>query len=89
MQEKHIPLRKCIGCGEMIGKKGAVRVVRSKDGEISVDLTGKKAGRGAYLCREPACLELARKGRRLERGLKCAIPDEIYETLVKELTPDK
>ena len=89
MQEKHIPLRKCIGCGEMIGKKGAVRVVRSKDGEISVDLTGKKAGRGAYLCREPACLELARKGRRLERGLKCAIPDEIYETLVKELTSDK
>ena len=89
MQEKHIPLRKCIGCGEMIGKKGAVRVVRSKDGEIYVDLTGKKAGRGAYLCRNLACLELARKGRKLERGLKCAIPDEIYEILEKELTSDQ
>ena len=89
MQEKHIPLRKCIGCGEMIGKKGAVRVVRSKDGEISVDPTGKKAGRGAYLCRSVACLELARKGRKLERGLKCAIPDDIYEILEKELTSDQ
>lgn len=89
MQENHIPLRKCIGCGEMIGKKGAVRIVRSKDGEISVDLTGKKAGRGAYLCRSVSCMELARKGRKLERGLKCAIPDEIYETLEKELTSDK
>ena len=89
MQEKHIPLRKCIGCGEMIGKKGAVRVVRSKDGEISVDLTGKKAGRGAYICRRLSCLELARKGRKLERGLKCAIPDEIYENLEKELNSDQ
>ncbi|MBE6890115.1 MAG: YlxR family protein, partial [Ruminococcaceae bacterium] len=50
MQEKHIPLRKCLGCGEMIGKKGAVRIVRSKEGEISLDPTGKKAGRGAYVC---------------------------------------
>ena len=47
MQEKHVPMRKCIGCGEMIGKKGAVRIVRSKEGELSVDLTGKKPGRGA------------------------------------------
>ena len=89
MQEKHVPMRKCIGCGHMIGKKGAVRVVRSKEGEISVDLTGKKAGRGAYICRDLACLELAVKGRKLERGLKCAIPDDIYEILKKELTSDK
>ncbi|MGN1339915.1 MAG: RNase P modulator RnpM [Oscillospiraceae bacterium] len=89
MQEKHIPMRKCTGCGEMIGKKGAVRVVRSKDGEISVDPTGKKAGRGAYICCDRKCLELARKGRKLERGLKCAIPDDIYEILEKELTSDK
>lgn len=89
MQEKHVPMRKCIGCGEMIGKKGAVRVVRSKEGELSVDLTGKKPGRGAYLCRSRECLELARKGRKLERGLKCAIPDDIYEILEKELTSDK
>ena len=57
MQEKHVPMRKCIGCGEMIGKKGAVRIVRSKEGELSVDLTGKKPGRGAYLCRSRECLE--------------------------------
>ena len=82
MQEKHVPMRKCIGCGEMRGKKGA-------EGELSVDLTGKKPGRGAYLCRSRECLELARKGRKLERGLKCAIPDDIYEILEKELTSDK
>lgn len=89
MQEKHIPMRKCTGCGEMIGKKGAVRIVRSKDGEISVDLTGKKSGRGAYLCRCSKCLELAQKGRRLEKALKCAIPDDIYEFLEKELSSDQ
>ena len=94
MQEKHVPMRKCIGCGEMIGKKGAVRIVRSKEGELSVDLTvpdlnGALPGRGAYLCRSRECLELARKGRKLERGLKCAIPDDIYEILEKELTSDK
>ena len=49
MQEKRVPLRKCIGCGEMIGKKGAVRVVRSKEGDVSIDPTGKKSGRGAYI----------------------------------------
>lgn len=89
MQEKHIPLRKCIGCGEMTGKKGAVRVVRSKDGEFSVDLTGKKAGRGAYICRSKDCLELAKKGRKFEKSFKSAVPDEIYEILEKELTTDK
>ena len=89
MQEKHVPMRKCIGCGEMIGKKGAVRIVRSKEGELSVDLTGKKPGRGAYLCRSRECLGLARKGRTLEPGQKCATPDDIYEILEKELTSDK
>ena len=87
--EKKVPLRKCLGCDEMIGKKGAVRIVRSKEGELSVDPTGKKAGRGAYICRSRECLELAKKGRKLERGLKCAIPDEIYEILEKELSSDK
>ena len=58
MQEKHIPLRKCIGCGEMIGKKGSVRIVRSKEGELSVDLTGKKPGRGAYLCRNLSLIHI-------------------------------
>lgn len=89
MQEKRVPLRKCLGCGEMIGKKGAVRIVRSKEGEVSIDPTGKKSGRGAYICRDAECLALARKGRRLERALKCEVPAEIYETLEKELNADK
>lgn len=87
--EKRVPMRKCVGCGEMIGKKGAVRVVRDKDGNISVDPTGKKSGRGAYICNDVKCLELAKKGRKLERSFKCQIPAEIYEIIEKELTADK
>ncbi len=83
--EKHIPLRKCVGCGEFIGKKGAVRIVRDKDGSISLDPTGKKPGRGAYLCRDEKCLELAVKGRKLERSFKCSVPAEIYENIKREL----
>lgn len=89
MQEKHIPLRKCLGCGEMIGKKGAVRVVRSKEGDVFLDETGKKAGRGAYLCREAECFAQVRKARKLDRALKCAVPDEIYDTIEKELSSDQ
>lgn len=89
MQEKRIPLRKCLGCGEMIGKKGAVRIVRSKEGEISLDLTGKKAGRGAYICHDAECFAMVRKAHRLEKALKCAVPDEIYDTIEKELSSDQ
>ena len=85
MQEKHVPMRKCIGCGEMIGKKGAVRIVRSKEGELSVDLTGKKPGRGAYLCPNSECLKRARKSRALERALDTAIPESVYEEMEKEM----
>lgn len=88
-QEKRVPMRKCVGCGEMIGKKGAVRVVRDKDGNISVDPTGKKSGRGAYICNDANCLEIAKKGRKLERSFKCRIPAEIYDIIAKELTADK
>lgn len=84
-----MPQRKCVGCGEMIGKKGAVRVVRDKDGNFSVDPTGKKSGRGAYICKDVKCLELARKGRKLERSFKCQVPPEIYDELEKELTANK
>lgn len=87
--EKRVPLRKCVGCGEMIGKKGAVRVVRDKDGNISVDPTGKKSGRGAYICNDVKCLELAKKGRKLERSFKCRIPAEIYDIIAKELTENQ
>lgn len=88
MSEKRVPLRKCVGCGEMIGKKGAVRIVRDKDGNISVDPTGKKSGRGAYICKDKNCLEIAQKGRKLERSFKRQIPAEIYESIEKELTSD-
>lgn len=87
--EKRVPQRKCVGCGEMIGKKGAVRVVRDKEGCFSVDPTGKKSGRGAYICNDVKCLELARKGKKLERSFKCQVPAEIYDVLEKELTSDK
>ena len=68
MQPKKTPMRKCVGCGEMKPKKELRRIVRSPEGEISVDLTGKKSGRGAYLCADPACLAKAEKGKRLDRA---------------------
>lgn len=85
---KKIPLRMCTGCGEMKPKKELVRVVRSKEGEISLDLTGRKAGRGAYVCRNLDCLKKARKTRRIERSLDCQIPDEVYDAMEKEMEAD-
>lgn len=85
MAEKRIPLRKCIGCNEQKPKKELLRVVRSPEGEISLDETGKKAGRGAYLCRDKACLTKARKAKRLERTFECQIPDEVYTRLEEGL----
>lgn len=79
------PLRKCLGCEEMIGKKGLLRIVKDKEGEISLDPTGKKNGRGAYICRTAACFEAARKRKALERSLKCKIPEEVYERLADEV----
>ena len=83
--EKKVPLRKCLGCDEMIGKKGLLRIVRSKEGEISLDLTGKKSGRGAYICKDLQCFEKARKRKAFERSLKCKIPDEVYDRLRAEI----
>lgn len=80
------PLRKCLGCEEMIGKKGLLRIVRDKEGEISLDPTGKKNGRGAYICRSAACFEAARKRKAFERSLKCKIPEEVYERLADEVS---
>lgn len=82
---KNIPLRKCIGCEEMIGKKGLLRVVRDKEGNISLDETGKKSGRGAYICKDKECFSKARRKKAFERSLKCEIPDEIYQNLEKEM----
>ena len=86
---KKIPLRMCTGCGEMKPKKELVRVVRSKEGEISLDLTGRKAGRGAYVCRSLDCLKKARKTRRIERSLDCQIADEVYDAMEKEMAEDE
>lgn len=79
------PLRKCTGCGEMKPKKELVRVVKSPEGDISLDLTGKKPGRGAYVCRCTGCLKLARKARRLEKAFSCPIPAEVYDRMEEEL----
>ncbi len=78
-------MRKCTGCNEMKPKKELVRVVRSPEGEISLDLTGKKPGRGAYVCRSAECLEKARKTKRLEKAFSCVIPDGIFEKMEEEL----
>lgn len=86
MKPKKIPMRMCLGCSEMKPKKELVRVVKSKEGGISLDLTGKKAGRGAYICADTECLKKARKARRLEKSFSCRIDDEIYDAMEKELT---
>ena len=86
MRTKKVPLRKCMGCGEMKPKRELVRVVKSPEGEVSLDLTGKKPGRGAYVCRSADCLRAARKARRFERAFSCRIPDEVYDRMEEELS---
>ena len=78
-------MRMCLGCNEMKPKKELVRIVKSAEGEVSLDLTGKKSGRGAYICRDAECLNKARKARRLERSFSCKISDEIYDSMGAEL----
>ena len=85
VKPKKIPMRMCLGCSEMKPKKELVRVVKSKEGVISLDLTGKKAGRGAYICADAECLKKARKARRLEKSFACRIDDDIYDAMEKEL----
>lgn len=85
MTNKKIPMRQCVGCGEMKEKRSLIRILKISENEIVLDATGKKNGRGAYLCRKAECLQKARKNKGLERSLKTAIPDEIYENLQKEM----
>lgn len=85
---KKIPIRQCVGCGEMKSKKEMMRVLKTAEGPIVLDTTGKKNGRGAYLCMKKECLVKARKNKGLERSLKMSIPDEIYESLEKEFEAD-
>ncbi|MDL2294517.1 YlxR family protein [Ruminococcaceae bacterium OttesenSCG-928-D13] len=83
--QKKIPIRRCVGCGEGKPKKELVRVVRSSEGEISLDLTGRKAGRGAYLCRSAECLGKAEKKKALNRAFETAVPPEVYAALAAEI----
>lgn len=96
MHQKRVPLRMCAGCGEMKPKKELVRVVKAPDikdengqvtgpGGISLDLTGRKPGRGAYVCNNIDCLKAARKARRLERAFSCQIPDAVYQRMEEEI----
>lgn len=81
MTPKKIPMRMCTGCGEMKPKRELIRVVKAPDGSISLDATGKRSGRGAYVCPQTECLKKARKARRLEKTFACRISDEVYDAL--------
>ena len=85
MANKKIPLRQCVGCGEMKAKKELIRVIKNDEG-VFLDASGRKNGSGAYICADTDCLEKARKSKGLERSLKVAIPDEVYENLEKEMS---
>ena len=85
MSMKKVPLRQCIGCQEMKSKKEMIRVIKTAEDEIMLDATGRKNGRGAYLCPSMECLRKAVKGKGLERSFKMTIPKEVYETLEKEM----
>ena len=83
--QKKMPVRMCTGCREHKPKNEMIRVVRSPQGEISLDFTGKQSGRGAYLCKSCECLQKARKTRQLERALQTAIPEQVYERLEQQM----
>lgn len=97
MTTKKIPMRKCLGCGEMFPKKELVRVVRTRTGEengqetytVSLDKTGKAAGRGAYICKKVKCLEIAAKAKRFQRAFECQIPEEVFIKMAAEIEDDE
>ena len=84
--EKKVPLRKCLGCMSSFPKKDLVRVVKTPEGEVVLDLSGKKSGRGAYICKSASCLAKARKSGRIATSLECSIPEEVYVRLEGEIT---
>ncbi len=84
-KKKKLPERKCLGCGESKPKAELARVVRAPDGSVSLDLTGKKSGRGAYVCRDVECLKRCRRAKRIEHSLEVEIPDVVWDALEKEL----
>ena len=84
LMNKKVPMRQCVGCGEMKSKKEMMRVLKTAEGHIVLDITGKQNGRGAYLCKAEECLKKARKNRGIERSFKMSIPAEVYDSLEKE-----
>lgn len=86
MKPRKIPVRQCLGCNEHKPKAELIRVVRSPEGEVLLDLTGKKSGRGAYICRDVKCLKKARKSGRIAHNLACEISPEVYDSMEAELT---
>ena len=83
---KKVPMRKCVGCQEMKSKKEMIRVLKTSEEEFVLDATGKKNGRGAYICKSRECLKKARRAKRLESSLECSIPDEVYLRMEEELS---
>lgn len=89
IKQKKIPLRQCLGCNEHRAKNELLRVVRAPEGEISLDFTGKKSGRGAYICKNVSCLKKARKSGRIGKSLDCVIPEEVYDRMEAELADNE
>ncbi len=85
MKQKKIPMRRCTGCNEQKPKNELIRIVKSPENEISLDLTGKKSGRGAYICNDAECLRKARKSRRIDRTFEMTIPNEVYDSLEEQI----
>lgn len=83
--KRKIPMRQCVGCREMKSKKELLRILRTPEGQFMIDMTGKKNGRGAYLCRNAECFEAAAKSKGLERSFQCGVSGEVYQELLKEL----
>lgn len=88
-KKRKIPERQCLGCNEHKPKLELIRVVRSPEGEISLDLTGKKSGRGAYICRSKKCFARARKSKRIDKALDVSVPEDVYDRMETELSEDE
>ena len=86
---KKIPMRRCLGCNEHKPKNELLRVVRDPEGEVSLDFTGKKSGRGAYICKSVKCLRRAAKAKRIDKSLECRVPEDVYERMEKELSENE
>lgn len=89
LPQRKIPMRQCLGCNEHKPKIELIRILRTPEGEITLDTTGKKSGRGAYICKDPACLKKLRRNRRAEQNLGVSIPEEVWDALEAALAEEK